>query len=139
MFYVDRLLRRTTTFAAMIAGFLGFSILWLGLASLTDNTWLISLIMIRGIFFTLQNISMTLLVAHNSHPSNVATNQAIAQVTMVGLTVLLTGPISGWIFDHAGGRILFQIAALMPLLASIVLLAGRRYITISPRPPSDRE
>jgi PPP family 3-phenylpropionic acid transporter len=139
MFYVDRLLRRTTTFAAMIAGFLGFSILWLALASLTDNTWLIPLIMIRGIFFTLQNISMTLLVAHNSHPSNVATNQAIAQVTMVGLTVLLTGPISGWIFDHAGGRILFQMAALMPLLASIVLLAGRRYLAISQRPPSDRE
>jgi PPP family 3-phenylpropionic acid transporter len=140
MLMVDRVLRRMNMLTALIIGILGMSALWITASLLTNNMLLIPLMMTRGIFFTLQNIGLTLLVARISHPSNAATNQSIIQVTMVGLTVLLTGPISGWLFDHVGGRILLQIAALMPLLAAMILLATRRYfVTTSQHPPLNPE
>jgi PPP family 3-phenylpropionic acid transporter len=139
MLNIDRLLRRTSTLTTLMIGFVGLSGLWLLITLLPDSRLLIPIMMVRGLFFTMQNVSMTLLVAQISSPRNVATNQAIAQVTMLGLTVLLTGPITGWLFDHAGGQVLFQIAALMPLFASILLLATRRQFVTSPRPPSALE
>jgi PPP family 3-phenylpropionic acid transporter len=139
MLNIDRLLRRTSTLTTLIMGFVGLSGLWLIITLLPDSRLLIPIMMVRGLFFTMQNVSMTLLVAQISSPRNVATNQAIAQVTMFGLTVLLTGPISGWLFDHAGGQVLFQFGALMPLFASILLLATRRQFVTSRHPPSNPE
>jgi MFS transporter, PPP family, 3-phenylpropionic acid transporter len=125
MVLIDRLLRRADIRITLIAGLLGMAALWVAFSQLTGTTLLVPLMTIRGTFFTLQSVSATLLVSRISHPVNVATNQALAQVTIPGLAVLLTGSLSGWLFDHVGARTLFQLAALMAVLSSIVLVAAR--------------
>ncbi len=123
---IDRLLRRADIRVTLAAGFLGLGGLWFSVTQLNDTTFLIPLVLIRGTFFTLQIISLTLLVSQISDPGNVATNQALAQVTIPGLAILLTSPISGWLFDHAGPRTLFQITAAMAAASAVLLLLARR-------------
>lgn len=124
MLFIDWLLRRMNIRMTLIIGTTGQALLWLGYSMLVGPSLLVPLMMLRGTFYTFFVISSTLLVARISHPANVATNQAIGQVTVPGLATLLTGSISGWLFDVAGPRFLFQLAALMGLLASGLLVVA---------------
>jgi PPP family 3-phenylpropionic acid transporter len=122
MILIDRLLRRADIRATLILGMLGLGGIWFTASLLAGPTLLIPLMMVRGTFFTLQNVSLTLLVSRISHSVNAATNQALTQVTVPALAVLLTGSISGWLFDHAGGRVLLQAATAMAVVSSILLM-----------------
>jgi MFS transporter, PPP family, 3-phenylpropionic acid transporter len=128
MILIDRLLRRTNIRTTLVIGIVGQALLWIGYTALTGTAFLIPLMVTRGTFYTFFNVSSTLLVARISHPANVATNQALAQVTVPGLAVLLTSSVSGWLFDHAGPHVLFQMVALISLLAAALLLFARRQL-----------
>jgi PPP family 3-phenylpropionic acid transporter len=128
MVLIDALLRRTNIRTTLVIGILGQALLWLSYTLLTGATVLVPLMIVRGTFYTFQSVSLTLLVARISHPTNAATNQAIAQVTIPGLAVLLTGGMSGWIFEHLGGQVLFQWAALVATVGAVVLIAAKRAV-----------
>jgi PPP family 3-phenylpropionic acid transporter len=130
MMVIDWMLRRTNTRLTLAIGMFGQGLLWIGFTLLVGPTLLVPLMAFRGTFFTFFNVSTALMVSRISHPTNVATNQAIAQVTVPGLAVLLAGSVNGWLFDHAGPYALFQIAALMALLASLLLLTARHQIAV---------
>jgi MFS transporter, PPP family, 3-phenylpropionic acid transporter len=128
MLLIDRLLRRLDIRSALAAGTVGMALGWIVFVPLQDATLIIPLMVLRGIFFSLYNISITLMVSQISHPTNAATNQALAQVTIPALALLLAGKISGDIFDVYGARVLFQIATLMGILSVVVLIAGWRHL-----------
>lgn len=129
MILIDRLLRRTNMRTTLAIGAMGQAILWIGYTILAGPVLLIPLMIIRGTFYTFYNVSATLLVARISHPSNVATNQALAQVTVPGLAVLLTTWVGGWIFDNAGPHFLFQLAAIVGIVAAVLVILIRRHLT----------
>lgn len=128
MMFIDWLLRRTNMRTTLIIGMAGQAILWIGFTLLTGSAALIPLMIFRGTFFTFFNVSATLLVSRISHPANVATNQALAQVTVPALAVLIAGSINGWLFDNAGPYTLFRIAAFTAILAAGLLVAVRHQI-----------
>lgn len=133
MIFIDWLLRRTNIRTTLALGMLGQAILWVGYTLLSGPTFLIPLMVFRGTFFTFFNVSATLLVSRISHPTNAATNQAIAQVTVPSLAVLVAGSINGWMFDNLGPHILFMVAALMAVFAAILLLFARQQIAAQER------
>jgi len=128
MIFIDWLLRRTNIRTTLALGMLGQALLWVGYTLLVGPTFLIPLMAFRGTFFTFFNVSATLLVSRISHPANAATNQAIAQVTVPSLAVLVAGALNGWMFDNLGPYVLFNVAALMAVLAVVLLLAARQQI-----------
>lgn len=128
MLLIDRLIRRADISITLAIGLFGLGVLWFALSQLSSTVFLIPLMMLRGTFYTLQVVSLTLLVSRISHPVNAATNQALAQVTIPGLAILLTGAVSGWLFDHAGARSLFQLAALLALISAGLLVIARRQL-----------
>jgi PPP family 3-phenylpropionic acid transporter len=129
MLLMDRLMRRVNIRTTLAIGAMGQAILWVGYTMLTGPSLLIPLMIIRGTFYTFYSVSATLLVSRISHPSNVATNQALAQVTVPGIATLLTVFGSGWLYDNAGPEFLFHIAALVGILAAILVLIARRQLT----------
>jgi predicted MFS family arabinose efflux permease len=129
MIFIDRLMRRVNIRITLLLGMLGMAGLWFAYTLLNGVAFLIPLMMIRGTFYTFQNVSITLLVSRISHPRNAATNQAIAQVTVPALAVLITGPIVGWMFDTFGGRILFRSTTLVAIIAAILLFTIRQRLT----------
>jgi len=132
MLLIDRVLRRVDIRATLMVGICGLGALWFGSSQLTGTTLLIPLMLMRGTFFTLQIISITLLVSRISHASNVATNQVLTQVTIPGLAILLTGSLNGWLFDHIGARALFQLAALLAVLSTGLLIVARKALASRP-------
>jgi len=129
MVLIDFLLRRTNARLTLAVGALGMAGTWLAFAFLTGPDLLIPLMIVRGTFYTLHTVSITLLVSHISHPANAATNQALSQATIPALALLLTGSASGWIFDHLGPRVLFELAGMTGILSAILLIGLRRYET----------
>jgi PPP family 3-phenylpropionic acid transporter len=129
MLTLDRILRRVDVRTTLALGFIGLTLILFSYTFLEDTSLLIPLMIVRGTVYTLYVVSLTLLVSQISHPANAATNQALIQVTVPGLGVLLTAPLSGWIFDHFGAHTLFQIVGVIGLLAALVLIAGRRHLT----------
>lgn len=133
MLFIDKLVRRVNILITLAVGILGMVMLWTAFALLVDTTLLIPLMILRGTFFTFQAVSIPLLVSRISHPNNVATNQSLALVTIPGLAVLLTGPVSGWIFDHLGAQTLFVLAGFAGVLSVLVLIATRRFLSVPAR------
>jgi MFS transporter, PPP family, 3-phenylpropionic acid transporter len=128
MIFIDWLLRRTNLRTTLAIGMVGQALLWIGYTLLAGPNLLIVLMAIRGTFYTFFNVSATLLVSRISHPTNAATNQALAQVTVPALAIVLAGTINGWLFDNVGPQVLFQISAMMAMLSVVLLLAARNII-----------
>jgi PPP family 3-phenylpropionic acid transporter len=145
MFLYDRFLKYASIRALIVVGMVGMAGLWIGLTALTNYTLILPVMLLRGPFFTLQNISLVLLVAKISRPGNAATNQALAQVTAPGLAVLLASPLNGWIFDHLGARVLLQLVAALALVAAVLIVVVRTQLakqerqlqTLEPQPAAD--
>lgn len=129
MIFIDRLLRRLNIQITLMIGILGMASLWFAFTLINGLVLLIPLMMIRGTFYTFQTVAMTLLVSRISHPTNAATNQAISQVTIPALALLLTGPIAGWIFDVMGARVLFRVGAFIALIAVVLLFFFKHKLT----------
>lgn len=132
MILIDRLIRRVNIRLTMIVGMLGMAAVWTAFTFLQSASLLIPLMIIRGTFYTFQNVANTLIVSRISHPVNAATNQAISQVTMPALAQLVSAPIAGWIYDLYGARILLQIVSVIAIFAVIILIAFRRTLAATP-------
>ena len=129
MLLIDAVLRRWGTRAGLVVGTVGLAGLWVGYTLLSGPALLVPLMLLRGTFFTLQSVSVTLLVSQVSHPGNAATNQAIMQVTLPAVATLLTGSVAGHVFDLYGGRTLFQVAAALALVSAVLIVLLRKRLT----------
>ncbi len=136
MLLIDSLIRRWNVRRMLIIGTAGLSVIWLLLSTLQGTSLLLPLLLIRGTFFACQTVSITLLIAEISPPAIVATNQALIQVTVPGIATLLTGLVSGWIFDQFGGRVLFLTIGVLGVLSAVTILLVRRRL-MPYRPPAD--
>ena len=79
---------------------------------------------VRGLSWPAYQLSSYRLINAVSHPRNVATNQAIVQVTMPGIALLLTGSLYGWAYDHLGAGAFFALCALAAALGACIVVAG---------------
>lgn len=125
MFFFQRFQDRASIYTLFIIGMVGQAALWASFAFLTTSTPIVFIMLLRGTFYTLQSVSTVLLVTRISHPSNVATNQALAQVTAPAVAALATGTLNGWIFDNLGPRVLLIFIALLAVIAAGLLYALR--------------
>ena len=132
MMVIDRMMKRVNIRVTLMLGMLGMASLWIAFSMLQGALLLIPLMIIRGTFYTFQNVANTLMVSRISHPVNAATNQALAQVTVPALAQLITAPIAGLVFDIYGARVLLRLVALMAIFAVLVLLAFRRTLAATP-------
>ena len=122
MLLLDRLFERFGIRRVLIVGMMGMCVVWLLYPVLPSAIWLIPLQALRGSTFPMFILGVTLLVTRTSAPANVATNQAIIQVTMPALAMLITAPLTGWIWDYAGSHALFAFSAVMGFISVGILI-----------------
>lgn len=123
---MDALLPKIRVRIAYIAGVLGTA-LFAGLLGIVQSLPLLALLFVlRGLFWPSYQLSSYTLVNKISHPSNAATNQAILQVTMPSIAMLLTGSLYGWAFDHLGAGAFFALSALASAIGACFVIAGYR-------------
>ena len=123
---LDTLMPRVRMRTAYIVSALGMAVFLLLLGQVQTTLALALLLVFRGFAWPAIHLSSYTLVAEISHPRNVATNQAIMQVTMPAVALLLTGSFFGWTFDHLGAGAFFGLSALACAIGAVSVIAGFR-------------
>ena len=129
---MDSLLPRVRTRTLYMVSALGLAVFTLLLGVVQTLPALALLLVFRGFSWPAMHLASYTLVAEISHPSNVATNQAILQVTVPSMAVLLTGALFGWTFDHLGAEIFFALCALVCVIGATIVIAGFRLFDTNP-------
>lgn len=126
MLFMDKIIDRLGAWAVFSMGMVGMATVWLTYSFIVNPHWILALQLVRGMAFTMYTIGITVMVARTSAPANVATNQAIIQVTMPGLATLLISPILGWIYDDVGSDWMWRLCALFAFIGAAILVMNRR-------------
>ncbi len=134
-FLTDIMARRFRLRVLYFFGVLGVALVTFGIGIAPDLPALTLLFVFRGLAWPLYHLSSYRLMNAISHPRNVATNQAIVQVTMPSMALLLTGSLYGWTFDHLGSGAFFAFCALAGCIGAGIVIAGFRLF--EPRPSAD--
>lgn len=130
-YLTDALLPRVRLRVMYIFGIAGVALTTLCIG-LVPNLPLFGLLLVfRGVSWPAYQLSSYRLMNAISHPRNVATNQAIVQVTMPGIALLLTGSLYGWVYDHLGADAFYALCALAAAIAVCIVTAGFRLFDTS--------
>lgn len=124
----DPMLKRLGGRLTFILGLGGFSLFWIGTAFITSVWWLIPLMLIRGLVFVMYHLGTFVLIQEVSDPRNIATNQALAQITIPSLAALITSAPMGWIFENWGALPFFAICTVTGLVGTAVLVVNYRML-----------
>ena len=133
-YLMDAILPRVRIRIAYIVSVLGIALFTLSLGAVSSLPLLAVLLVFRGLIWPGFYLSSFQLVNAISHPRNVATNQAIVQVTMPSIALLLTGSFFGWTFDNLGAGAFFLLCALACLIGASIVTAGFRLFETKPAP-----
>ena len=123
---MDAILPKVRIRIAYIIGMLGTALFAFLLGVVPSLTLLAPLLILRGLVWPCYQLSSFTLVNAISHPRNAATNQAILQVTMPSIALLLTGSLFGWAYDNLGPSAFFSLSALMTAIGACIVIAGFR-------------
>ena len=131
-FLMDAILPKFRIRVTYILGMLGTSLFAFLLGVVPSTQLLAPLLILRGLVWPCYQLSSFTLVNAISHPRNVATNQAILQVTMPSIALLLTGAFFGWAYDNLGPGAFFTLSALMTAIGACIVIAGFRLFDTNP-------
>ncbi len=127
-FLTDALLPRVRLRVTYIFGVVGIALSTLCLGLVPNLPLLLLLFIFRGLSWPAYQLSSYRLMNAISHPRNVATNQAIVQVTMPGIALLLTGSLYGYAYDQLGAGTFYGLCALAAVIGACIVMAGFRLI-----------
>ncbi|MCY3781080.1 MAG: MFS transporter, partial [Chloroflexi bacterium] len=125
-YLTDALLPKVRLRVTYLFGIIGVALTMFGIGIVPNLPTLFLLFICRGLFWPAYQLSSYRLINAVSHPRNVATNQAIVQVTMPGLALLLTGSLYGWAYDHLGAGAFYAMCALAAVVGACIVAAGFR-------------
>ena len=125
-YLTDALLPKVRLRITYITGIVGVALTMLGIGMAPNLPTLFLLLVCRGLFWPAYQLSSYRLINAVSHPRNAATNQAIVQVTMPGLAMLLTGSLYGWAYDHLGAGAFYAMCAFAAGAGVCIAAAGFR-------------
>lgn len=129
---MDSILPRVKFRQGYIFGIFGMAVFIFLMGATQNLVVLVGLIVFRGLMWPSLHLSSFAVVSAISHPENVATNQAILQVTMPSIAMLLTGSAFGWVFDHLGAFAFFGLCALMCVIGASIMIVGYRLFDVKP-------
>ena len=125
-FLTDALLPRVRLRVTYAFGVIGIALTTLGIGIVPNLPVLLLLFVCRGLSWPAYQLSCYRLMNEISHPRNAATNQAVVQVTMPGIALLLTGSLYGYAYDQLGAGAFFAFCALAGALGAVIALVGFR-------------
>ena len=131
-YLMDGILPKVRIRVAFIVSVLGIALFTIALGAVQSLPMLALLLAFRGLVWPGFHLSSFKLVNAISHPRNAATNQALLQVTMPSISLLLTGSFFGWIFDNLGPNAFFVICALACTIGVCIVIAGFRLFDTNP-------
>ena len=131
-YMMDAILPKMRIRIAYIVSVLGIALWTIALGAVETLPILALLLVFRGLVWPGFHLSSFQLVNAISQPGNAATNQALLQVTMPSISLLLTGSLFGWTFDNLGPNTFFMFCALACVTGVCIVIAGYRLFETRP-------
>jgi PPP family 3-phenylpropionic acid transporter len=110
----------------IVTGYLGFSAVWLLIASAASTVQLIGIISLMGIAYAIYWVAAVGHASQIAPEGLAATAQSLVAATHYGLGGGLGAVAAGYIWDVAGGSAVILFAAGMAALAAIIFYGGNR-------------
>jgi predicted MFS family arabinose efflux permease len=123
---LDPILKRYNPRIMYIVGSIGMGVFYFILGLTPGIIWLIPLIIVRGALWPMYHVPIYLVTSQISRPRNVPTNQALINVTIPSLAVLLTGTATGWLFDHHAAWVFFTACSVLCMIGALIAIIGYR-------------
>jgi hypothetical protein len=92
-----------------------------GFAFLSNPVWAFPLVVLYGFGTAFFLVSMVINLGQAGRPEQAATDQMLAQLTIPALAGMIALPVSGWVFDIFGGKVMFGLEAGVILFALFTL------------------
>jgi PPP family 3-phenylpropionic acid transporter len=125
----DSIIRRFDVRITYMLGASGMGVMWFLVSIVPSPAWLIPILLMRGLVFSMLNLSTLMLISRISDPRNVATNQSLLQITVPGLAMLIGAPLMGWFFDTYPAYVFFGLCMMFMFVGSLIMLIVYRYMT----------
>ena len=126
--YLDTAFKRYPSNYIYALGALFFGVVWIITGMVTNFWWVGVMLVLRGAAFGAWNLSSLFHVNEISRPQNVATNQALVQITVPGIASLLTGAPMGYVWDHFTPLIFFSVCAVFLIIGAGVMVFGTSWL-----------
>lgn len=122
---MDRPLRKYSAAWFYIAGVAGLGVQWLLVGIAPNFWWVLVVVILRGPAFAAWNLAILVYINQISHPRNVSTNQALAQITIPSIASLLASAPLGYVYDHFPPLVFFSICCGLMLFGAGILLVSQ--------------
>jgi MFS family permease len=124
---LDDVLKRRRATTTYTLGALLFGIHWAFMGLVPSFIWVIVLLIPRGVAFAMWNLSLLFRINEISHPKNVATNQALGQITVPSLAALISGAPMGYIYDTFPPVVFFSICCGLLFIGAAIMVVSDRW------------
>lgn len=124
----DSVVRRFDVRKTYLFGVTGTAFIWILVGFAPSAAWIVPILILRGSVFGMYHLSILILISRISHPTNVATNQALLQITVPGVAILLGGPAMGWTYDHLGPEVFFTLCTIFTLFGASIAAYAYKHL-----------
>ncbi len=101
---------------------LGIHFVFFGLAG--SFLAIIVILITRGPMFAMWNLSILVHINEISHPRNVSTNQALAQITVPSIAGLISSAPLGFVYDNFSPMIFFVLCCVAMVIGGLIMLVS---------------
>jgi PPP family 3-phenylpropionic acid transporter len=126
MYFGSRWLAGYSHKRLIIAGFLGFTLVWTLVALAPTPSLVIIILPGMGLCFGFFWVSAVSYVSESAPPGLGATAQALSGAVQSGLGWSLGSVVAGYLWDHTNGHVVFFFAASVFFLAMLIFWLGNR-------------
>jgi PPP family 3-phenylpropionic acid transporter len=131
MYYGTRWFARYSHKRLIMAGFLGFTLVWVAAALAPTPALIITVLPGMGICFGFFWVAAVGYASEAAPPGLSATAQALMGAAQSGLGWSLGSVIAGYLWDTTNGHVVFFFAAFTFVLALLIFWLGNRGITLT--------
>jgi len=124
--YLDKAFKRYHATTIYTFGAIMFGGVWVLTGLVPGFLWIVLLLLPRGVAFATWNLSALFHINAISRPENVATNQALGQITIPGIAALISGAPMGYLWDHFPPFVFFSVCASFLMVGAVVMIIGGR-------------
>jgi PPP family 3-phenylpropionic acid transporter len=122
---LDKPLKKWGAVWFYIIGVIGLGAHYLLYGFLSSFLGVLAILVIRGPMFAMWNLSILVHVNEISHPKNVSTNQALAQITIPSIAGLISSAPLGFVYDNYSPMLFFTLCFITLTIGGIIMLVSQ--------------
>lgn len=121
---LDKPLKKWGAVWFYVIGVIGLGLIFVLYGVVASFLAVLGVLVIRGPMFAMWNLSILVHINEISHPKNVSTNQALAQITIPSIAGLISSAPLGFVYDNYSPMIFFVLCCVTMTIGGLIMLGS---------------